>query len=55
MLSKVPSRVLRGCAGRELEERAERDTPREHTFVPWVMIDGRAVGAECGAPAPLPS
>ena len=49
VLSKMLSRALCGCAGRELEERAERDTPREHTFVPWVTIDGRSVGAECGA------
>lgn len=40
-------------AGRELEARAERDTPSDHTFVPWVTIDGRAVGAECGAPLRL--
>jgi len=39
--------------GRELEAQAERDTPSDHTFVPWVTIDGRAVGAECGAPLRL--
>ena len=40
--------------GDKLERHAEADTPLEHTFVPWVTIDGRTVGAECGAPGRSP-
>ncbi|KAK9833273.1 hypothetical protein WJX81_001626 [Elliptochloris bilobata] len=37
-----------GELGDALEKQAEADTPQEHTFVPWMTIDGRSVGAECG-------
>ncbi|CAL8465514.1 g5050 [Coccomyxa elongata] len=48
---KLSEKALRECAfggqGKELEKAAEAATP-EHPYVPWVLVDGVPLGADCG-------